>query len=413
MLNSLQEKYKVKKSNIEESYVYQLGLKNNEEYQKKVDSTFLELANIFNGMYPNVKIESPKGREKSNQSLKNKIEKLEIERLCKLYAIGEISKEEKQSLYSLIINKVKKAKTDVAYRIILEEIENLKDIDTIMQEKEIDEHIKTALLRVAMAKLKIENKKELQFEIDRKYGEIAAKETGQLKNNLLKWDYIENMNEDTKKKLHYPFEYLRVKDLLGFKFVIREVPDDIQTDNEKLQELITRRKKASENEKTKYDELCCIELTKDFVNKLINNEKLLEKLNIKVLTNGYKHKEKQNGYIAEHIRFCYIDHPEYIFELQLRSTYCEDISKANGEAAHDRRSGKKRVLPSLENRDTFIENLKNVLPKYRILNFENDEFKLHKCTLAENMLGYFSGYIKIDSKEYKKVMEYIQEEEQK
>jgi len=413
MLKSLQEKYKVKKSNIEESYEYQLGLKSNEEYQKNVDNTFLTLANLFRKMYPNVKIESPRGREKSNKSLKNKIEKLEIERLCKLYAIGEITEEEQTSLYTLIINRIKDTRKSNADRIILGKIESLNDIDAIMEEEEIDEHIKTALLRIANTRVKKENKKEIQFEIDKKYGRTAAKETGKLKNNLLKWECIENINEEEIKRLHSPFEYLKVKDLIGFKFVIVDVPNDIQTDNKKLQELINRRKQSPKSEEKKYNELCCIELAKDFVNKLINDEELLEKLNIKVLKDGYKHKEKQNGYIAEHIKFCYRDHPEYIFEVQLRSIYCENISKANGEAAHDRRSGKKRVFPNLNNKNTFIENLKSVLPKYRTLKFENNEFKLHRCTLAENMLEYFLGYVKIDDKEYEKVIEYIQEEQQK
>lgn len=411
MINSLSEKYKVEKSNIEKSYEYHVGLKNNEEYERMVDDAFLEFAKLFKELYPKAQIDTPKEREKSKQSLKNKIEKLEIERLCKLYAIDEISKEEKQSLHELILNKINIAKRDVANTIISEQLKTLDDVDIIIQDKEISEHIKTALLRIVNTNLQKENNKELQKQLDKKYGELAAKDTGELKNNLLRWDKIEKIND--KEILHYPFECLKSKDLRGIRFVIVGVPDDIQTDNVKLKELIKRRRESLENEKTKYSDLCCVELSKDFVNKIISDEELLKRLNIEVLPEGYTHKEKQNGYIAEHVKFCIRGFPEYSFELQVRSMNCENEARANGSAAHDKRSGKKRVLPSLANKNLFIERLKNILPKYKILKFENNNYKLHKCTLAENMLEYFLGYMKLDSSENEKLMQYVQEEQNK
>lgn len=414
MQNNLRETYKVEKSNIEKSYEYQLGLKNNEEYKKRVDNTFITLARLFKKIYPNVKIESPRGREKSKKSLKNKIEKLEIERLCTLYSIEETTKEEKQSLYNLIQGKLNRDQKEIAEKIFSGEIENLKQIDNIMQE-ETEDHIKTALLRILNTNLKKENNQEMQKQLEEKYGETAARETKQLKNNLLHLENIENIDETEIKKLHSPSEYLKAKDLRGFKFVITDVPDDIQTNNENLKQLIQKRKQAPEEEKSRYNDLCCITLAEDFAKQLINNEEWLEKRNIQVLPGGYKHKEKQNGYIAEHIKFCYRDHPEYTFEMQLRSIYREDISRANGEAAHDKRAGKKRIFPSTANKESFIEELENTLPEYTIIESENSEFKLRKCTMIENMLEYFLGYVdfdNLDSKEYKKAIQYIQEEEQ-
>lgn len=415
MLNSLRERYKIEKSNVEKSYEYQLSLKNNEEYEKRVDDTFMEFANLFKTIYSNVKIEPPRGREKSKRSLKNKIKKLEIERLCKLYAIEGISEEEKESLYNLILDSVKNTKQEAIRRIFSKEIKNLKEIDKIVQDKEIDDHIKTALLRVTKIRLQnenVENSEEFQEILEKKYGETAARETNQLKNNLLHWELIENMNEEEINKLHCPFEYLKAKDLRAFKFVIADVPDDVQTNSETLKALIQKRKEAPEEEKLKYSDFCCITLAKEFTNILINSENLLEKLNIQVLQDGYKHKQKQNGYIAEHIKFCYRDHPEYTFEFQLRSIYREDLSRANGKAAHDKRSGKKRIFPSIANKNKFIEELKDVLPSYRMLEYNDGKFNLHKCDMEENLLGYYLEYVKLDSKEYEKAIEYIREDEQ-
>ena len=222
----------------------------------------------------------------------------------------------------------------------------------------------------------------------------------------------ENLSKEEIEKLHSPLEYLKVKDLRAFKFVIVDVPDDIQTENRELKQAINKRKKASNQEKSKYNDLCCIELTKDFASKLMNDNELLEKLNLEILPEGYKHKQKDNGYIAEHIKFCFKNHPEYIFEMQLRSIYREDISRANGKAAHDKRLGKKREIPNIEDKKTFIENLKYILPEYKMLKYENKEFKLYKCSMLENMLEYFLGYVNLDSKEYKKALEYVKENEE-
>lgn len=413
MPNTLREKYKVEKSNIEEAYEYALGLKYNIEYEKRVDDTFISLANLFKEMYPHVKIEPPRGREKSKQSVKNKIEKLEMERLCKLYAIGEISDKEILNLYILILNKERKIKINELKNIFNGEIENLKEIDRIMQEEEIEEHTKTAILRIANTRFIQGNREDLQTELDEKYGEAAAEKTKQLKDNLLHWECIKNINDETRKKLHSPHEYLKVKDLRAFKFVVANVPDTIQTDNETLKELIEKRKQAPKEEQTKYNDLCCIELTKDFVDKLINDEEILEKLNVDILPDGHKHKQKQNGYIAEHIKFCFKDHPEYTFEMQLRSIYREDMSRANGKAAHDKRSGKKRRFPSTEDRKSFITELEETLPQYKMLKSENGKFKLEKCSKFESMLEYFLGYVNLDSKPFKKAIQYIEEEEQK
>ena len=144
----------------------------------------------------------------------------------------------------------------------------------------------------------------------------------------------------------------------------------------------------------------------------MKNKKLLEKMNIRILPAGYKQKTKRNGYIADHLKFCYIDHPEYTFELQLRSIYREELSRANGPAAHDKRSGKKRIFPNTENKEVFMKQLKYMTPKYTILkNDSKGKYKIERCSLLENMLEYYLGYIDLKSDEYKKAIQYLTEYE--
>lgn len=416
-MNSLKNRYKMEENNIEKAYSYQLSLKNNEEYEKRVDNTFLEIATLFIKKYPRVKIAPPQGREKSKKSLKNKIENLEIERLCKLYAIEGLTQEEKVELFSMILERTRGKLKNEIKTIAIGEIKDLKQIDKIVKSRELEDKIKTALLRIARARIEKENaqnKEDLLKELERKYGETAAKETNQLKNNLLHWETIEKCKEDktSLEELHQPFTYLTVKDLRGFEIIIASVPSDIETENEELKQILKEREQASEKKKAEYDDLCCTILANEFTMELINNEELLEKLNIQVLPNGYKHKEKQNGYLAEHIKFCYRDHPEYTFEVQFRSIYREDLTRANGKAAHDKRSGKKRVFPSVTNKSIFIEELKRVVPNYRILKQGRDGFQIHKCTMAENMVEYYLGFVEVDSKEYRKAIQYIKEEQE-
>jgi len=70
---NFREKYKVQKTNIEKAYDYHLSLKNNKEYEQKVDNAFLATVNLFVKMYPNVSIEQPQVREKTAKSMKTKI----------------------------------------------------------------------------------------------------------------------------------------------------------------------------------------------------------------------------------------------------------------------------------------------------------------------------------------------------
>ena len=426
MIDTIKSRYKVDKSPEQISYEQQVGLKHNEEYKQRVEQTFLQIVNLFIDRYQGVSIEPPRGREKSLKSLKGKIDKLEIERLCKLYAIEGINLEEKQRLCNLIISKIdQNSEIDRSQKIqeginniFYGEINSFEQIQDLVKEKQLSDNMKTACLRVAKIRLQngeLKRNEEIINSIEEQYGKEAAIREKKAEKNLLHWECVEKMQEDKaiQEKLHKPMEYLKAKDLRAFKIVIANVPDELITDNKRIQRVIEKRKKASTKELKKYNDMCCIEVEKDFANYLLNNLQILRNLNIEIPNDGYKRKDKENGYIADHIKFHYIDHPEYTFELQLRSLYREDLSRANGPAAHDKRSGKGRIFPSTENEQEFIQELKERVPNYTILESNGDGYNIKRCNLMENMLEYYLGYIKLDSKEYQKAIEYVKENMEK
>lgn len=426
MIDTIKSRYKVDKSPEQISYEQQVGLKHNDEYKQRVEQTFLQIVNLFIDRYQGVSIEPPRGREKSLKSLKGKIDKLEIERLCKLYAIEGITLEEKQRLCNLIMSKIdKNAEIDRSQKIqdginnlFYRDIKSFEQIQDLVKEKQLSDNMKTACLRVAKIRLQngeLKRNEEIINSIEEQYGKEAAIKENKAEKNLLHWECVEKMQEDKamQEKLHNPIEYLKAKDLRAFKIVIANVPDELKTENKRIQRVIEKRKKASTKELKRYNDMCCIEVEKDFANYLLSNPQILQDLNVEIPKDGYKRKDKENGYIADHIKFHYIDHPEYTFELQLRSLYREELSRANGPAAHDKRSGKGRIFPSTENEQEFIQELKERVPNYTILERSENGYNIKRCNLMENMLEYYLGYIKLDSKEYQKAMEYVKENMEK
>lgn len=441
MASDLKEKYKVKKDNVEEEYRYYLGLRNDPEYQKRVYIAFCNLTNLFRELYPGVTIEAPRGRKKSLRSMKIKIENLEIERLSKLYVLGDIDREDLKDLYSRISKKTNNTYNEEIKRILTKKINNLDDINKIMQDDTVSGKIKTALLRIANAKLiKIpsEENKKIQEEIDAKYGEKKVKETGLFKYDLLKWKDIEKMTYKDIAKVHNPKEYLKIRDVIGIKITIGDVPNNVNTSNMDLMELIDERAKIQEKldmlekesklngmnndaikrleiQRSDYDDKCRLELAKDFAQKLMDDKEWNSKKNIRVLMEYCKHKNKQNGYKAEHLKFVCTDEPQYEdkyeFELQLRSIAREDLSRGNGSAAHTDRDDKERMLPRMSTKKEFLNDCRNYLPEYFILtrNEDGKYSSCRNCSMMENFLEFYFGYVDLPDKTLKKAEEYIKD----
>ena len=413
------------KTPVQEAYERQLALKNNEVFDRRVEETFVEIANEIIEEYPNIRMEAPRLRVKSDNSLRGKIDKLEIDRLCKLFIIGDLEFKDEQRLVALLKDRllVENENDEVKHQNIIKDvfysdIKNLDNIDDFMQDRNYSDNTKMALLRIYKTRLdnsvlQQEQKDEINNHLEENYGETAAIRENYPERNILHWECIEKMlaYKDEIKQLHKPLDFLKAKDLRGFKFIISDIPDDFVTDNEKLKELLENKKNAPEDEKSKWKDLCCIELGREIAEKIVSNEKLLKKINVCLIPNGYKHKKKTNGYIADHIKMCYRDHPEFIFEMQFRTMYREELSRANGKAAHDKRVGKKRIFPNISNKEKFMNEVEKRLPKYRILLKKDGKFALRRCTSLENMMQYYMGYVPLDSIEFHKAYEYLKDEE--
>lgn len=425
--NEFRERYKVNKDSINESYKNQLLLKRNKDYEELVDRSFVEICNYFMKKYEGVKIEPPRGREKSDKSLKDKIKKLEIERLSKLYILGQINDKEKEELYSLVEERIKNGKSKESTKLlsILDIIfnenineENLEEIEKNIAESKLSNHTKMTLLRMMIKQIEekpLNNKKELVNNMQEKYGEGAAIREENPEMDLIKYNEIEELKDDYNnqiEKLKDSESFLRLKDLRGIKIVISHVPSDIETDNKELKNLIRKRDEAkTDKQKFEYNDLCCIELEKEFIKELMNDSEFLEHLGIEVMEDSYKHKSKTNGYIADHVKFKGNNNPEFIFELQMRSIYREELSRLNGSAAHDKRPGKERILPNIENEEELINDLDFRLPKYTILQSTDNGFKIHKCTRLENTLAYYDKYIIPGTERYDKIVEILNNRE--
>ena len=76
-------KNEIRNANVRKAYEKHSTLRENSEYEEKVDNAFLQILNIFAKKYKGVSIDLPIGRLKSKKSIKEKLEKMEIERLCK------------------------------------------------------------------------------------------------------------------------------------------------------------------------------------------------------------------------------------------------------------------------------------------------------------------------------------------
>ena len=417
MDDKIGQRYRVEKNEVEKSYEYQIGLKNNEEYEKRVDNTFLQMLYLFSQHSKGIQIDVPRIREKSAKSIKLKIDKLEIERLCLKNVVSKLSNQEMEELYSLISEKTKNNDIEKKIKEILfnEEVD-IKDVNDLMDQNDLNNIVKMAVLRITRTKIINSNmekqeKEKIIDELEEKYGEKAAEKTGKLANNIMHWENVKKAlsNEKEVEKINNPQEYLKMKDLRGFRIVIFDVPDDYETENKNLKHLIELRKETKDSlEKRNLNEKCCREIEKDFYNYLINNEVMLKLMNIKLI-NG-KEKNKQNGYFAHHLKFCYLDNEDYTFEVQIRSLHVDNISKANGSASHIKRDDKERELPSLNDKETFLKEIKKSTPRYTILERKSDGISLRKCNWMENIMEYYLGYVELTPEMFDKMNKWIKEE---
>lgn len=427
MKKNLRETYKIDRNAIQESYISQLGLKMNKEYENWADNSGIAIIEYFLDKYKGIKIEIPKAREKSPKSLLGKIKNLQIERLSKLYALEGISIQDKKTIYSLIQERINENDNldnvhilKIIKVLIYEDINkmNIQEFEDLVMVEGISKSTKTALLRILVGKLEnsnLINKYDLIEDIDEKYGKKAAAKSGEQEDDIIRYDSIINLKNDELKKarLRQERKFLKANDLRGMKIVVVDIPDNLKTNNEKIKKILEKRRNC-ENSKERiiYTHLAIVELGKEFYRDLANDEYLLHKLDMKVIPDSNKHKKKTNGYEAEHIKFYKCSEPEYTLELQFKSEYVETICRGTGKASHQNRPGKARILPEASNDEQLIQNLNFIVPKYKIFKLVNGHIKVKKFSMLKNVMGYFQGQISPDSEEYKKIIEVLSSKEQ-
>lgn len=411
MGNNFKDKMVVQKGPAKEAYEYAIGLKNNLEFQQNTENVFLAITRYIKENYPGVRIDIPKLREKSPKSIRGKIRRLELERLAKLYAIEGISKKEEQSFIDITKKIIKEDKIENPKQMIqaiqelmyadIEEID-IDKITNLLIIPEINEHSQTAFLRILKTRVEKSDridKEQILQQLERNYGEEAAIRENNAEVNKLRSENLEEIKQNKAEieRLHTPEEYLKAKDLLAMRFVFAQVPEETQAKRYgDLEEGIKRR----DNQ--------LIAFTQQFANRLLADKEFLDKLGIELLPNAYKHKNKQNGYVAEHFKFRFKKHPEQIFELQLRSIYREDIAQV-GEAAHNKRAGKKRELPKMYTLKQFYEDIRDCVPRYTIIKGG----RAQKCTWVQNAMAYYQDNIDFNTSEYERILQAIQTEQKR
>lgn len=422
MNNIFKQAYKVEKSAIDKSYINQMGLKMDKQYESWADNIGIELLQYFLNKYQGVKIEIPKIREKSPKSLLGKIKNLQIERLSKLYAIEGISDKDKEDFYALIKERINENKKldgtkilSAVKNLIYNEISkiDIKQFEERVMVDGISRSTKTALLRILVSKMENSNLKDKEEKLkilDEKYGKRAAIRTGSTEDDIIKYDSIKNIRENEHRinRLRDENKFLKANDLRGMKIVVVDIPDDFKTNNERIKRILEERKIATTSqERVLYTHLAIVELGKEFYGDLANNQELLQKLNLQVIPDSNKHKKKSNGYEAEHIKFFSSQKPEYTLELQFKSEYVETICKGEGTASHQNRPGKKRVLPRANSDRELIEKLRYMVPKYKIFKKDKNGIKVQEFDMLRNVIGYFQGQINPKSYEYEKIIKLL------
>lgn len=427
MRSAFVEKYKVEKNAVEESYEKQLALREDKSYDEITNNKAIAILNYFSKNYEGVSIEVPKKRKKSPKSIYEKCKNKELERLSKLYVLEGISSEEIEELYNLIEIRIheKKQLDDVLIlknvrKLLKDKIEDL-DIENFLKLTMVPENSASTkrtlliILRGKIEKSDIPNKDEIIEFLDNNYGKKAEEKTGDPAKNIMRYESVEEISKDPERiaLLHDKMSYLKSEDLMGIKIVITDVPSNIKTENQYLKYILEVRDKQEKPDKRKYyNNMAMQEIARDFIENLSQNTEFLSKIGAEVIPFSKKHKKKLNGYEAYHIKIRDIDNPEYTFEIQSKSEYVENLVRGDGEASNENRPGKKRIVPStILGKKQFIKNIYHTVPEYTIFPKGENGYEARKCTLLENVIGYYEKILYPGTKDYDNIVKLITSEE--
>ena len=240
------------------------------------------------------------------------------------------------------------------------------------------------ILKSKIDKSNLENRENISKELDEKYGIKAAERTGNPEDDKIQYETVEKISQDEDRKnlLYDKIGYLKSEDLMATKIVISD---------------------------SKYNDNEMKEIASKFVKTLIEDKKFLEENGIEIIPFSLKHKHKTNGYEAEHIKFRFKDKPEYTMELQVKSSFVENLSRANGKASHENRPGKERVLPDLENKEQFIKQIQYCVPRYTLFKKGKEGYtEIEKCSMLKNVIGYYENIVTPEM--YDKIYEILRDD---
>lgn len=454
------KKYKVnivENDPTNDAYLRHIGLKAriNDGYKPTTINQALSVINLFEKTYPGVQIDSPILREKSSKSIFFKIKNLEIERLSKLAAVENDIPEKLHTYEFMKFGKVTPVNYEQLSKLFAERVEesiepekreytkksidallfnkanklNIEEIENeLIKNKKLSRSSSVALVRILYSKVhasNLPNKDIILDNIDANFGAKAAEISGVPEDDILSYQSIKSIEQSKYDLTNKVFdnrynskldrlldeqEFLKCKDLMGMQIIISSIPQDFQTGNYALQQLIEKRDLISDKSSDEYkrlDQSCMNAIAKDFVYRLEHmSYNWLTNNKSKIIRDSIKHKNKSNGYIAEHMKFELDNNPDYTLELQVKSKYVDEISRGKGSAAHSARSGKKRTLPPIfEESDkdvtklepgrlqAFKNNLDYLLPKFISFNKENGKYIPYELNRKENSFKFFDEII--------------------
>ena len=177
----------------------------------------------------------------------------------------------------------------------------------------------------------------------------------------------------------------------------------------------------------KLDQECMAEISKEFSEYMEKHSAnwLKQHNNSLLVRDSFKHKDKVNGYVADHFKIAMEGKKGKPLEVHVKSKYVEAKCRFGQQAAHASRIGKQRITPlllsqtefskALQNEDilepymkntpkdnalqTFMEELDFLLPKYTVLTEdpETHRFVAKDLTTSENAAAFYEGIIMNDN----------------
>ena len=188
----------------------------------------------------------------------------------------------------------------------------------------------------------------------------------------------------------------------------------------------------------KLDQECMAEISREFAEYMEKHSAnwLKQHNNSLLVRDSFKHKDKVNGYVADHFKIAMEGKKEKPLEVHIKSKYVEAKCKFGKEASHAARIGKQRITPELLNDPFFASALQNkhileaymlttpkednvlqyfmkeldfLLPKYTVLTEdpETHRYVANDLTTSENAAAFYEGVIMNDNANQKVLINLI------